>query len=87
MDKTKNEGMIVNVVCIIMALLFLAGVVYDITSDQFRGGVDDLFTIMVCLALALIFAFNPLFTIWKGPIGEKIRNRKANAKKDTKTAA
>ena len=75
MDKTKSEGMIVNVVCIIMALLFLAGVVYDITSDEFRGGVDDLFTIMVCLALALIFAFNPLWTIWMGPIGDKVRNR------------
>ena len=87
MDKVKQEGLIVNVICVIMVLLFLAGVVYDITSDQFRGGVDDLFTVLVCLTLALVFAINPLFTLWSGPLGEKIRNRKAAGSKDQKTSA
>ena len=77
MDKTAREGMLVNAICILMVLVFLAGIIYNITSDEFRGGVDDLFTIMVCLALALIFAVNPLLTIWNGPMGEKFRNRKA----------
>jgi hypothetical protein len=80
MDKVKQEGMLINAICIVLSILFLLGIVYNVTRDDFHGGVDDLFTVMVCLALALVFAINPLYTIWSGPIGEKFRNRKSAGK-------
>jgi len=87
MDKVKQEGLVINVICVVMVVVFLAGIAYDVTRDDFHGGVDDLFTVMVCLALALVFAINPLFTLWSGPLGEKFRNRKAAAANQKTSAA
>jgi cytochrome c oxidase subunit 4 len=33
-----------------------------VAASQFKGGIDDLFLILVCLLLALLFAINPI--IW-----------------------
>lgn len=50
-----------------MGLLALAGLaflvaVWTAVSNQLKGGTDDLFLILTCLLLALLFAINPL--IW-----------------------
>ena len=55
-----------------MLLLGLAGLsflvaVWTAVSNQLKGGTDDLFLILVCLLLALLFAINPL--IWAKKAG------------------
>ena len=55
-----------------LILLGLAGLsflvaVWTAISNQLKGGTDDLFLILVCLLLALLFAINPL--IWAKKAG------------------
>jgi cytochrome c oxidase subunit 4 len=43
-----------------LAVLSLGVAVWDVFSDRFRGGTDDVFLVLVCLMLALLFAIPPL---------------------------
>jgi len=45
-----------------MAVLSLGVAAWDVVSNGFRAGTDDVFLILVCLTLALLFAVPPL--IW-----------------------
>jgi len=63
MEQSKEkETTIINLLLAAMAVGTLAVAGWDIATSQFKGGTDDLFLIMVCLLLALLFAINPL--IW-----------------------
>lgn len=56
----KREAQILNIVCIIAALGFVAlAVLNALTSPSFLT-TDNLFVTMVCMLMALMFAVNPL---------------------------
>ena len=56
----KSEAKVLNLVCIIAALVFLALAVFNaLTAPSFLT-TDNLFVTMVCLLMALLFAVNPL---------------------------
>jgi hypothetical protein len=56
----KSEAKILNLVCIIAALVFLALAVFNALSSPSFLTTDNLFVTMVCLLMALLFAVNPL---------------------------
>ncbi|HET9531105.1 MAG TPA: cytochrome C oxidase subunit IV family protein [Blastocatellia bacterium] len=63
MERSKQrEQLIWNGLLALLALgsLLVAG--WTAAASQFKGGIDDLFLILVCLLLALLFAINPI--IW-----------------------
>ena len=56
----KREAAILNLICIVGALLFVAlAVINALTSMSFLT-TDNLFVTMVCMLMALMFAVNPL---------------------------
>src|SRR5213593_3626929 len=59
-DAKQREVVILNMVLLALAALSLGVAVWDVFSDTFRGGTDDLFLVLVCLMLALLFALPPL---------------------------
>jgi cytochrome c oxidase subunit IV len=62
-EQTKEkEVKLLNIVLAALALGCLAVAGWDVVTSRFKGGTDDLFLILTCLLLALIFAINPL--IW-----------------------
>ena len=57
----KREATLLNLICIVAAIAFLAlAVINALTSFSFFT-TDNLFVTMVCLLMALLFAVNPLF--------------------------
>ncbi len=66
MDAMK-ENLILNAICILLALLALAVAVYNVVTGQVLStGVDGLFMTLMCLLLALVFAINPLLALRSG---------------------
>jgi len=56
----KSEARLLNLICIVAAILFVAlAVLNAILSGSFLT-TDNLFVTMVCLLMALVFAANPL---------------------------
>ena len=56
----KHEATVLNLLCIIAALGFLAFALFNLLSSQNFLTTDNLFVSMVCLLMALIFLVNPL---------------------------
>ena len=57
----KREATLLNLICIVAAIAFLAlAAINALTSFSFFT-TDNLFVTMVCLLMALLFAVNPLF--------------------------
>ena len=56
----SKELKLLNLLCVIIALAFLAMVVVSIISSGDFFTTDNLFIIAVSLAMALLFAINPL---------------------------
>ena len=59
-ETKEREIKTLNLILLALAGLSLAVVVWNVVSDGFRAGTDDLFLILVCLLLALLFAVPPL---------------------------
>ena len=59
-DTKQREVTTLNMVLLAMAALSLAVAAWDVVSNGFRAGTDDVFLIVVCLTLALLFAVPPL---------------------------
>jgi cytochrome c oxidase subunit 4 len=59
-DSKQREVAALNMVLLALAALSLGVAVWDVFSDSFRAGTDDLFLVLVCLMLALLFAVPPL---------------------------
>ena len=58
--RMKSEARLLNLICIVAAILFVALAVSNaILSGSFLT-TDNLFVTMVCLLMALVFAANPL---------------------------
>jgi hypothetical protein len=62
-----KQTVILNLVLILLSLGALAVAALTVIESQFRGGTDDLFLVLVCLLLALLFAINPL--VWAASRG------------------
>ena len=63
MEQLKaKETTVINLLLAALAVGTLGVAGWDVATSRFKGGTDDLFLIMVCLLLALLFAINPL--IW-----------------------
>ncbi len=56
----KREATLLNIVCIIAALAFVALAVLNASSSPSFLTTDNLFVTMVCMLMALMFAVNPL---------------------------
>lgn len=56
----KSEAKLLNFVCIIGALVFVALAVFNAVSSPSFLTTDNLFVTMVCMLMALMFAVNPL---------------------------
>src|SRR5204862_3231942 len=61
-DTKQREVTTLIMVLLGMAVLSLGVAAWDVVSNGFRAGTDDVFLILVCLTLALLFAVPPL--IW-----------------------
>lgn len=58
-QTTQKEIKILNLVLMGLAGLCFLAAVYTVISNGFRAGTDDLFLILTCLMLALLFAVPP----------------------------
>jgi hypothetical protein len=56
----KREATLLNLVCIVVALGFVALAVLNAFSSGSFLTTDNLFVTMVCMLMALMFAVNPL---------------------------
>lgn len=52
--------MILHGISAAVALISLGMAVWTVFSDKFRGGIDDLFLVLTCLFLALVFSLQPV---------------------------
>jgi len=59
-DIKQREVTTLIMILVGMAVLSLAVAAWDVVSNGFRAGTDDVFLIIVCLTLALLFAVPPL---------------------------
>ena len=59
-DSKQREVTTLNMALLALAVLSLGVAVWDVFSDSFRAGTDDVFLVLVCLMLALLFAIPPL---------------------------
>jgi len=60
-DTNSKEIKAMNLVLLALAGVALLVAVWDVASNTFRAGTDDLFLVLVCLMLALLFALPSLF--------------------------
>src|SRR5258705_12477893 len=56
----KREGTLLNIICVLAALAFVALAVINALSSPSFLTTDNLFVTMVCMLMALMFAVNPL---------------------------
>ncbi len=76
MDSMK-ESLILNAICLLGALGSFAVAAYTVVTGQVMSmGVDGLFTTLVFLLLALIFAINPLLSLRNGALRDLFRKKK-----------
>jgi cytochrome c oxidase subunit 4 len=61
MAETKERELKgLNLVLLLLAVGSLGVAAWTVATYDFRAGTDDLFLVLVCLLLALLFAINPL---------------------------
>ncbi len=74
----KREATLLNIVCIIAALIFLVLAVLNALSSPSFLTTDNLFVTMVCMLMALMFAVNPLLYLKdEGRLPIPFRKRRA----------
>ena len=59
-ESKAREVTTLNMILMALAVLSVGVAVWDVFSDSFRAGTDDVFLVLVCLMLALLFAISPL---------------------------
>lgn len=52
--------MILHGISAAIALISLGLAIWTVFSDKFRGGIDNLFLVLTCLFLALVFSIQPI---------------------------
>ena len=74
----KSEAKLLNILCIVAALVFVALAVLNALLSVSFLTTDNLFVTMVCLLMALMFAVNPLLYLKdEGRLPIPFQNRKA----------
>ena len=61
-ESKEKEPMLLNLTLLLLAVISLAVAVWTVITNWFKAGTDDLFMVLTCLMLALLFAISPL--IW-----------------------
>ena len=56
----KNELGLLNIICVVIGLLFIAGAIMTAVFFPPLLSTDNLFIIVVCMVMALMFMSNPL---------------------------
>ena len=90
-SEKEKETLALNLVLVVFALgcVVLAG--WTVVVNQFRGGIDDLFLVMVCLLFALVAGISPaMWAYQKGWLKNPLKWRKeaeAPASEEEKVAA
>src|SRR5215469_13598417 len=84
-ESVKKETQILNLILTLLAVAAVAAAGWTVLSDQFKAGTDDLFFVLVCLLLALLFAINPL--MWAYSKGYLRNPLKASGEADAEAAA
>jgi cytochrome c oxidase subunit 4 len=59
-ESKAKEIKALNMVLLGLSALSIAAAVWAVASDGFKAGTDDVFLVLVCLMLALLFAVPPL---------------------------
>ncbi|MEK6407158.1 MAG: cytochrome C oxidase subunit IV family protein [Acidobacteriota bacterium] len=59
-ESKTREIKALNVVLLGLSALSIGAAVWAVASDRFKAGTDDVFLVLVCLMLALLFAVPPL---------------------------
>lgn len=59
-ESKAKEIKALNVVLLGLSALSIGAAVWAVASDRFKAGTDDVFLVLVCLMLALLFAVPPL---------------------------
>jgi cytochrome c oxidase subunit 4 len=59
-ESKPREVATLNIVLLALAVLSVGVAAWDVFSNTFRAGTDDVFLVLVCLMLALLFAISPL---------------------------
>lgn len=59
-ESKPKEIKALNMVLLGLSALSIAAAVLAVASDRFKAGTDDVFLVLVCLMLALLFAVPPL---------------------------
>lgn len=59
-ESKAKEIKALNVVLLGLSALSIGAAVWTVASDRFKAGTDDVFLVLVCLMLALLFAVPPL---------------------------
>lgn len=83
-ESKTREIKALNLILLALAGLALGVAVWDVASDTFRAGTDDLFLVLVCLMLALLFAVPPLMWAYSNGM---LKNPFADATTDEGGAA
>jgi len=77
MPEESKEILVLNVILILFALASLGIAAWTIISDGFKAGTDDLFLLLVCLMLALLFSVGPFSWAYsKGLIKNPLKSKK-----------
>src|SRR5262245_24851522 len=61
----EKEGKLLNAALGLLALIALGAAGWTAAVGQLRGGIDDLFLILIALLVAFIASINPLVTLYK----------------------
>lgn len=59
-ESKAKEIKALNLVLLGLSALSIGAAVWAVASDRFKAGTDDVFLVLVCLMLALLFAVPPL---------------------------
>jgi len=59
-ESKAKEIKALNMVLLGLSALSVGAAVWAVASDRFKAGTDDVFLVLVCLMLALLFAVPPL---------------------------
>jgi cytochrome c oxidase subunit 4 len=59
-DSKEREAKVLIGIMLGLAALSFGAAAWNVASDTFRGGTDDLFLVLTCLLLALMFGVPPL---------------------------
>lgn len=80
----KNELGLLNLICIVVGLLFIVAAVLTALFYPPLLSTDNLFIIMVCMVMALVFMSNPLLYLHSEgrlpiPFSKRLGSKKAAA--------